>query len=309
MPAASLQDRIRAFLPTRRLGIDFGEHTGGIALLRGNTILHAETYLDFHQATLEQRRLLRRGRRTRHAKRMRLARLRSWILRQSLPGGPRLPDPYAVMRDARYMVQPGIFQKSGTSPHTAPSWVELAKKGQVSPAGFVRALTLIFQKRGYKWDPIELQQMTDARLADFLQSARIPSDNLAQQIHTLIDLRKHDPNHPARGRKKVPPHQLETLLADARQRLQGGTLPPFRYRDKGTLAVIGRNSAVAASGSLRFHGLFAWLVWAMVHIYYLIEFDNKLLVMIQWAWNYFTRKRGARLITGEATLPDFKRSV
>lgn len=78
---------------------------------------------------------------------------------------------------------------------------------------------------------------------------------------------------------------------------------PFRYRDKGSLAVIGRNAAVAAIGRWRFSGPFAWLLWVFVHIAYLIEYDNRLLVLIQWAINYFTRKRGARLITNETKMP------
>lgn len=80
-------------------------------------------------------------------------------------------------------------------------------------------------------------------------------------------------------------------------------LSPFRYRDKGSLAVIGRNAAVAELGPARFAGFLAWLLWVFVHIGYLIEFDNKLLVLIQWAWNYFTRKQGARLITGSDPFP------
>jgi NADH dehydrogenase len=84
-------------------------------------------------------------------------------------------------------------------------------------------------------------------------------------------------------------------------RFRGKDLPPFRYKDKGSLAVIGRNAAVADFGRYRFSGLFAWLIWVFIHISYLIEFDNKVLVLTQWAWNYLTRKRGARLITGEDT--------
>jgi NADH dehydrogenase len=56
-------------------------------------------------------------------------------------------------------------------------------------------------------------------------------------------------------------------------------------------------------GSVRFSGIFAWLIWVFVHIAYLIEFDNKLLVLIQWAWSYFTRNRGVRLIIGDESLP------
>ena len=86
------------------------------------------------------------------------------------------------------------------------------------------------------------------------------------------------------------------------KRLAGKTLPAFKYFNGGSLSVIGRHSAVADIGSMRFSGFFAWLIWVFVHIYYLIEFDNKLVVFIQWTWSYFTRKRGARLITGDESL-------
>lgn len=85
-----------------------------------------------------------------------------------------------------------------------------------------------------------------------------------------------------------------------RARMAGKSLPPFRYRDKGSLAVIGRGAAVADIWGLRFNGVAAWLVWACIHITYLIGFDNRILVMIQWAYGYLTYKRGARLI-GECT--------
>jgi NADH:ubiquinone reductase (H+-translocating) len=83
-----------------------------------------------------------------------------------------------------------------------------------------------------------------------------------------------------------------------RRRLQGKAVAPFRYRDRGNLAVIGRHAAVADLHSLHFAGLAAWLLWLFIHIYYLIGFENKLVVMFQWGWNYVTRKRGAQLITG-----------
>ncbi len=86
------------------------------------------------------------------------------------------------------------------------------------------------------------------------------------------------------------------------KRLDGKTSPAFEYHDAGSLSVIGRHSAVADFGSLKMSGFFAWLIWVFVHIYYLIEFDNKLVVFIQWTWSYFTRKRGARLITGDESL-------
>ena len=63
--------------------------------------------------------------------------------------------------------------------------------------------------------------------------------------------------------------------------------------------MIGRNAAVAAIGRFRLSGVAAWLLWVFIHIAYLIEYDNRILVLTQWAINYFTRKRGARLITHE----------
>jgi NADH:ubiquinone reductase (H+-translocating) len=83
-----------------------------------------------------------------------------------------------------------------------------------------------------------------------------------------------------------------------RQRLQGNTPPAFHYRNKGNLAIIGRHAGVADFGRLHLNGFVAWLAWLFVHIYYLIGFDNKLLVLFQWGWDYVTRKRGAQLIAG-----------
>jgi NADH dehydrogenase len=86
-----------------------------------------------------------------------------------------------------------------------------------------------------------------------------------------------------------------------RARLKGETLPPFRYMDKGNLATIGRARAVAEIRALKLSGLIAWLTWLGVHLWYLIGFQNRMLVMIRWFFSFATRGRGARLITGQAT--------
>ena len=78
---------------------------------------------------------------------------------------------------------------------------------------------------------------------------------------------------------------------------QGQPTRPFRYWNKGNLATIGRNAAVADLGWLRFGGFPAWLAWGAIHIFYLIGFENRLLVLIQWLWAYLTHGRGARLMT------------
>jgi NADH dehydrogenase len=82
------------------------------------------------------------------------------------------------------------------------------------------------------------------------------------------------------------------------RRVRGEATVPFHYLDKGSLATIGRASAVAEIGSLRLSGLLAWLAWLFIHILFLIGFRNRYLVLSEWAWGYVTYERGARLITG-----------
>ena len=84
-----------------------------------------------------------------------------------------------------------------------------------------------------------------------------------------------------------------------RDRAAGRAAPaPFHYFNKGNLATIGRNKAVADFGKVHIAGFPAWFTWVFVHLMYLVEFDNRLLVFVEWVYNYFTRNRGARLITG-----------
>jgi len=82
--------------------------------------------------------------------------------------------------------------------------------------------------------------------------------------------------------------------------LAGNPRTPFHYVDKGRLATIGRAAAVADFGKVHISGFLAWLSWLFVHIFFLVGFRNRIIVMIQWAWSYFTYDRSARLITGEA---------
>ena len=87
--------------------------------------------------------------------------------------------------------------------------------------------------------------------------------------------------------------QMGRYVADV---IRGSAQGPFRYRDKGSLATIGRSAGVADFGRVRFSGFAAWAAWLGIHIFFLIGFQNRLLVMIQWAWNYVTRNRSARLV-------------
>jgi NADH dehydrogenase len=88
-----------------------------------------------------------------------------------------------------------------------------------------------------------------------------------------------------------------------RGRLSGRMVPPFRYRDKGNLATIGRAAAVADVKGLQLSGFVAWVTWLVVHLWYLVGFQNRVLVIVRWAFSFVTHGRGARLITAPPAAP------
>lgn len=101
--------------------------------------------------------------------------------------------------------------------------------------------------------------------------------------------------------KQMGQHVGNTIRA----RLRGtNQQAPFRYRDEGSLATIGRAAAVAQFGKLKLAGFIAWAVWLLAHIYFLIGFRNRLVVMIDWAWAYCTHQRNARIVAGNDTTED-----
>jgi NADH dehydrogenase len=87
-----------------------------------------------------------------------------------------------------------------------------------------------------------------------------------------------------------------------RDRLRGRQTPAFRYHDKGNLATIGRAAAVADIRGVRLSGLVAWITWLVVHLWYLVGFQNRIVVFIRWSFSFATHGRGQRLITGEAAV-------
>jgi NADH:ubiquinone reductase (H+-translocating) len=96
--------------------------------------------------------------------------------------------------------------------------------------------------------------------------------------------------------KQMGNHAARNILAS----IAGAATKPFQYIDYGALATIGRHSAVAQLPNLRFSGILAWWFWLFLHIYFLIGFRSRLIVLINWAWSYFTYARGARIILGTA---------
>jgi len=109
----------------------------------------------------------------------------------------------------------------------------------------------------------------------------------------------HQGDKPLPGLAPVAQQQGRYVASVIANRLKGNSTDPFHYRDRGSMAVIGRYSAIALIGKRQLSGFFGWLVWLFIHLMQITQFRNRLLVLIQWGWTFLTRDRAARLITGE----------
>jgi NADH dehydrogenase len=121
------------------------------------------------------------------------------------------------------------------------------------------------------------------------------------EIFVIGDLANfsHQTGKPLGGLAAVAMQEGRYVAKAIEARLKGDTPAPFHYRDKGTLATIGRNKAVADFGRFHLSGPLAWFVWLFVHLMYLVGFGNRVLVLVEWVYDYVTRNRNARLITGK----------
>jgi NADH dehydrogenase len=162
-------------------------------------------------------------------------------------------------------------------------------------------------------DGVELRDGTAIRTATMVWTAGVRPNDLvhARPQRLEVDAQLRIPGAPgafaigdvasARDKKGEPLAMLSPVAMQAgryvaRRILDGDTKRPFRYRDKGTLATIGRTSAVGDVKGIRFRGFIGWLVWLVVHLYYLIGFENRLQVMVRWAWYYVRLDRPVRIV-------------
>lgn len=123
------------------------------------------------------------------------------------------------------------------------------------------------------------------------------------EIFVIGDLAHLDQDgKPLPGVAPVAMQQGRYAAESVMARLRGETTKPFHYHDKGSLAVIGRAAGVANLGRLKFQGVLAWLAWLFIHLMYLVQFRNRLIVFIRWGFQYLSFDRGARLITGKDEL-------
>jgi NADH dehydrogenase len=130
----------------------------------------------------------------------------------------------------------------------------------------------------------------------------VPGHPEVQVVGDLAALPQHQPPVPgvAPAAKQMGRHAARNLVAA----LAGRPARPFRYRDYGQLATIGRSAAVAMFGRVRIWGWLAWVAWLTAHIYFLIGFRNRLVVLIDWAWAYWTFERSARIVISEGRRPE-----
>ncbi len=128
-----------------------------------------------------------------------------------------------------------------------------------------------------------------------------------------LALQKGADGKPLPGLAPVAMQQGKYVAKVIVRRVRGKSPPgPFKYWDRGTMATIGRSKAVADIHFFRFNGWLAWMAWLFIHILYLARFENRVLVVFQWFWNYLTRNRAARLITGPHAaygLPEVRQSA
>jgi NADH dehydrogenase len=149
-----------------------------------------------------------------------------------------------------------------------------------------------------------------ANLATLDRAGRVPVERELHiaghpEIFVLGDASsaKNGEGKPLPGVAPVAMQEGRWAAENIKRHIAGNAYLPFEYKDRGSMATIGRNHAVADIKGKRFDGFLAWAAWAVVHIFNLVGFRNRLLVALQWLFSYFTYNRGARLITGERTTP------
>jgi NADH dehydrogenase len=138
----------------------------------------------------------------------------------------------------------------------------------------------------------ELDKQERIRVNAFCQ---LPENESIYVVGDMAHFDDHEGN-PLPAVAQVAIQQGKYAAESILRQITEESVNPFSYNDRGSMAVIGRKSAVALLGKFEFSGYLAWILWLFIHLMYLVGFQNKLLVFIQWAYNYFTRNNSARLI-------------
>ncbi|MBI3726614.1 FAD-dependent oxidoreductase, partial [bacterium] len=191
------------------------------------------------------------------------------------------------------------LERLGVEVRTGPRVTAIDSRGVTLGAETIPARTVLWAA-GVAASPLGRSLGAPVDKAGRVQVERDLSVPGHREVFVIGDLAaaKEEDGKPVPG---VAPAAIQEGIHAARNvraLLRGERTEPFHYRDKGSLATIGRSAGVAALGSLQLSGCTAWLAWLLVHIFFLIGFRNRVLVILEWAWAYATYERGARLITG-----------
>jgi NADH dehydrogenase len=218
-----------------------------------------------------------------------------------IEAGPRVLSAFSEDLSTKARLQ---LEKLGVEVHTGAPVSEIGPDYLVFGGKRLDARTILWAA-GVAASPLgrqlgaELDRAGRVRVQPDLSLAAHPEIFVAGDLASVTSSGKPVPGV-APAAKQMGAQVARNILA----RIAGRPTSAFRYRDFGSLATIGRHSAVAQLPNLRFSGVLAWWFWLVLHIYFLIGFRSRLIVLINWAWAYFTYARGARIILGTEAKKD-----
>ncbi|WP_230530019.1 NAD(P)/FAD-dependent oxidoreductase [Microvirga roseola] len=213
-----------------------------------------------------------------------------------LEAGPRILSPFPKELSAyaeRALQKLGVTVKAG-EPVEDISHLGVTVGGRLIPAATIIWGAGVAASPVGRWLKVETDKAGRVPVAPDLS---VPG---LKNVFVLGDaaLARDEKDKPLPGLAQVA-HQQGRYLGKAllARIAEGKPMPPFRYRSRGNLAVIGRNSAVIEFDSIELKGFLAWMLWGIIHVYLLVGFQNRLLVTLRWLWAYLTFQRGARIIS------------
>ena len=224
-----------------------------------------------------------------------------------LEGTDRILPPYVPKLSAKAT---RALERLGVTVRTGAIVKDVSEEGVLVRSGDKEEListATVLWGAGVKASPLgqKLSEVTGARIDRAGRIIVEPDLSIAghPEIFVIGDLANytHQDGKPLPGIAPVAIQQGNYVAKLIKRRIErtDQEVRPFHYRDWGMMATIGRSSAVADLRGVRFSGFLAWLAWLFIHLMYIIEFQNRVLILLQWGWNYFTRNRAARLITGD----------
>lgn len=212
-----------------------------------------------------------------------------------IEAGPKiLPS----MSDALSQEAVRELEELGVEVRTNAKVSEISDKGIVAGGEFISAATIMWAA-GVAANPLNQKLETELDPRGRVKVKRDLSLPEHDDIFVIGDQAYYpwgEKQEPLPGLAPVAMQQGRFVAKYIKHRYLKKPLPTFKYMDKGQMATIGKSRAVAMYKGMEIHGFMAWVAWLVVHIYYLIGFKNRVLVLFLWAWTYFTNRRGARLI-------------